>query len=236
MLCIGSKFSFVQFLFPFTREWWGLWKWVLPKEKYTASLYSNIGRIPSSCGGQLWENSLLKLLYYGRLVCWLPAAQELFIRADHTLTGLRCGEKNGVEGHKKITWILFPSPARLPLNSPIFSLLSFSPNCGARSQAKLIAVQDFVFSKWFCTDIIVCTSKLLSPFPSLPWLITFLLLIKINRGHVRHVRSVKFLHVLFSYTRIYITFNSTSPASYFSFTVSLFVCVPSSETVKGKYI
>ena len=29
------------------------------------------------------------------------------------------------------------------------------------------------------------------------------------------------LHVLFSYTRIYI--NSTSPASYFSFTVSLFV-------------
>ena len=62
----------------------------------------------------------------------------------------------------------------------------------------------------------------------------FPLLIKINRGHIRHVRSVKFLHVLFSYTRIYITFNSTSPASYFSFTVSLFVCVPSSETAKGK--
>ena len=30
------------------------------------------------------------------------------------------------------------------------------------------------------------------------------------------------------------TFNSTSPAFYFSFTVSLFVCVPSSETAKGK--
>ena len=28
--------------------------------------------------------------------------------------------------------------------------------------------------------------------------------------------------------------GSTSPASYFSFTVSLFVCVPSSETAKGK--
>ena len=76
------------------------------------------------------EWTLLKPLYYGRLVCWVPAAQELFIRADRTLTRLRCGEKmgkNGVEGHKKITWTLFPSPARLPLNSPIFSLLSFSP-------------------------------------------------------------------------------------------------------------
>ena len=87
-----------------------------------------------------WSNSLVlwrmagssewTLLYYGRLVCWLPAAQELFIRADRTLTRLRCGEKMGkygVEGHKKITWTLFLSPARLPLNSPIFSLLSFSP-------------------------------------------------------------------------------------------------------------
>ena len=76
------------------------------------------------------EWTLLKPLYYGRLVCWVPAAQELFIRADRTLTRLRCGEKMGkygVEGHKKITWNLFPSPARLPLNSPIFSLLSFSP-------------------------------------------------------------------------------------------------------------
>ena len=76
-----------------------------------------------------------------------------------------------------------------------------------------------------------CTSKTLSPFPSPPWLITFLFPIKINRGHVRHVRSVKFLHVLFSYTRIYITFNSTSPAFYFSFTVSLFVC----DHFKGPY-
>ena len=59
----------------------------------------------------------------------------------------------------------------------------------------------------------------------------FPLLIKINRGHVRHVMSVKFLHVLFSYTRIYITFNSTSPAFYFSFTVSLFVC----DHFKGPY-
>ena len=130
MLCIGSKFYFVQvYYFPFTREWWGLWKWVLPKEKYTASFYSNIGRIPSSCGA--WRAALSELSeYYGRLVCWLPAAQELFIRADRTLTRLRCGEKMGkygVEGHKKITWTLFPSPARLPLNSPIFSLLSFSP-------------------------------------------------------------------------------------------------------------
>ena len=96
-----SKFYFVQVYFPFNREWWGLWKWVLPKEKYTASLYSNIGRIPSSCGGQLWVNSLLKPLYYGSLVCWLPAAQELFIRADRTLTGLRCGEKMVWKGIKR---------------------------------------------------------------------------------------------------------------------------------------
>ena len=127
MLCIGSKCYFVQVYFPFTREWWGLWKWVLPKEKYTASLYSNIGRIPSSCGGQLWVNSLLKPLYYGSLVCWLPAAQELFIRADRTLTGLRCGEKMVWKGIKRSRGPFFPSPARLSLNSPIFSLLSFSP-------------------------------------------------------------------------------------------------------------
>ena len=55
----------------------------------------------------------------------------------------------------------------------------------------------FLFSKWFCTDIILYL-KTLSTFLSPPWLITFLLLlIKINRGHVRHVRCVKFLHVLF---------------------------------------
>ena len=47
LLCIGSKFSFVQVYFPFTREFF------LPKEKYTESSYSNIGRILSSYGGQL---------------------------------------------------------------------------------------------------------------------------------------------------------------------------------------
>ena len=63
--------------------------------------------------------------------------------------------KNGVERHKKITWTLFPSPlTRLPRRCFFFSF-EFSPNCGARSQARLIAVQDFVFSKWFCTDIIL---------------------------------------------------------------------------------
>ena len=50
---------------------------------------------------------------------------------------------------------------RLPLNllgSPILIFsFEFFPDYGARSQAKLIAVQDFVFSRFFCTDIIVCT-------------------------------------------------------------------------------
>ena len=98
----GQNFTLFKFIFLFSREWWGLWKWVLPKEKYTASFYSNIGRIPSSCGGQLWVNSLLKPLNCGSLVCWLPAAQELFIRADRTLTRLRCGEKmvwKGIKDH-----------------------------------------------------------------------------------------------------------------------------------------
>ena len=57
---------------------------------------------------------------------------------------------------------------RLPLNSlgsPMFFFFSFefSPNCGARSHAKLIAVQDFVFSKWFCTDIILYFKNPLPP-------------------------------------------------------------------------
>ena len=112
---------------------------------------------------------------------------------------------------------------RLPLNSLGSPMFFFSPlNFPLTAELNGFAPISF------------CTSKTLFPFPSPPWLITFLLPIKINRGHVRHVGSVKFLHVLFSYTRIYITFNSTSPASYFSFTVSLFVCVPSSETAKGK--
>ena len=35
MLCIGSKFTLmVQVYFHFTRECWGLWKWVFTKEKY----------------------------------------------------------------------------------------------------------------------------------------------------------------------------------------------------------
>ena len=143
--------------------------------------------------------------------------------------------KNGVERHKKITWTLFPSPlTRLPRRCFFFSF-EFSPNCGARSQARLIAVQDFVFSKWFCTDIILYFKNPLPlPLPTLTHNVS--IINENNRGQVRYVRSVKFLHVLFSNTRIYITFNSTSPTSYFSFTVSLFVCVPSNETAKSKYI
>ena len=63
--------------------------------------------------------------------------------------------KNGVEWHKKITWTLFPSPLTRLARRCFFFSFEFSPNCGARSQARLIAVQDFVFSKWFCTDIIL---------------------------------------------------------------------------------
>ena len=33
LLCIGSKFSLVQVYFPFTREWYGLWKWVFFERK-----------------------------------------------------------------------------------------------------------------------------------------------------------------------------------------------------------
>ena len=127
---------------------------------------------------------------------------------------------------------------RLPLNSlgsPMFffSPLNFPPTAEPGPMLNWLLCKILFFLNGFA-PISFCTSKTLFPFPSPPWLITFLLPIKINRGHVRHVGSVKFLHVLFSYTRIYITFNSTSPASYFSFTVSLFVCVPSSETAKGK--
>ena len=43
----------------------------------------------------------------------------------------------------------------------------------------------FFFLNGFA-PISFCTSKTLCPFPSPPWLITFLLLIKINRGRVRH--------------------------------------------------
>ena len=91
------------------------------------------------------EWTLLKPLYYGRLVCWLPAAQELFIRADRTLTRFCCGEKLVWKGIKRSRGPFSLVP-RLPLNSPIFCLFEFFSNCGARSQAKLIAVQDFVFS------------------------------------------------------------------------------------------
>ena len=185
------------------------------------------------------EWTLLKPLYYGRLVCWLPAAQELFIRADRTLTRLRCGEKLVWKGIKRSRGPFSLVP-RLPLNSlgsPMFffSPLNFPPTAEPGPMLNWLLCKILFFLNGFA-PISFCTSKTLSTFPSPPWLITFLLLIKINRGHVRHVRSVKFLHVLFSYTRIYITFNSTSPASYFSFTVSLFVCVPWSETAKCKYI
>ena len=86
----------------------------------------------------------------------------VYIKADRTLTRFRCGKKwenmewNGIK-RSRGPFSLVP---RLPLNSlgsPMFFFFSFefSPNCGARSHAKLIAVQDFVFSKWFCTDIIL---------------------------------------------------------------------------------
>ena len=91
------------------------------------------------------EWTLLKPLYYGRLVCWLPAAQELFIRADRTLTRLRCGEKLVWKGIKRSRGPFSLVP-RLPLNSPIFCLLSFSPTAEPGPSLKLIAVQDFVFS------------------------------------------------------------------------------------------
>ena len=61
---------------------------------------------------------------------------------------------------------------RLPLNSlgspTFFSSFEFSPNCRARSQAKLITVQDFVFSKWFCTDIILYFKNRSPPSPPHP--------------------------------------------------------------------
>ena len=78
---------------------------------------------------------------------------KLIVPWPGSAVGKKMG-KNGVERHKKITWTLFPSPLTR-LARRCFFFLWISPNCGARSQAKLIAVQDFVFSKWFCTDIIL---------------------------------------------------------------------------------
>ena len=146
-----------------------------------------------------------------------------------------------MEQHKKITWTLFPRPQSIDtaelawLADFFFSLLSFPPTAEPDPGLNWSLCRILFFLHGFA-PMSFCTSKTLSTFPSPAWLMTFLLLIEINRRHARHVRSVKFLHVLFSYTRIYITFNSTSPASYFSFTISLCVCVHSSETAKGKYI
>ena len=65
---------------------------------------------------------------------------------------------------------LFP-PQTIPLGLArfVFFFLSFecSSNYGARSQAKLIAVQDFVFLNSL-TWVSFCTSKTLFPFPSPP--------------------------------------------------------------------
>ena len=116
-----------------------------------------------------------------------------------------------------------------------FFSFEFSPNCGARSHAKLIAVQDFVFSKWFCTDIILYFKNPLPlPLPTLTHNVSIT-----NKNKQRSCTSCRVCKIPARIIQLYkdilyITFNSTSPTSYFSFTVSLFVCVPSSETAKGK--
>ena len=38
LLCIGSKFTLLQFYFSFSRELWGLWKWVFTNGKYNLRL------------------------------------------------------------------------------------------------------------------------------------------------------------------------------------------------------
>ena len=171
LLCIGSKFDFVQvYYFPFTREWWGLWKWVLPKKKtYRVVIL------------KYWSNSL---------VLWRAALSEpLLVRGSSLLTsgfprivyklivpwpGSALGKKwdkmewNGTK-RSRGPFSLVP---RLPLNSlcsPLFFFsFEFSPNYGALSQAKVIAVQDFLFSKWFCTDIILYFKNRSPPSPPHP--------------------------------------------------------------------
>ena len=108
------------------------------------------------------------------------AAEELFPSGSYPKTRLHWGgggggemAKNGLKRHKNRVECL-DQPFSLPrlyllVWLALFFFLSFecSPNCGARSQTKLIAMQDFVFLNSL-TWISFCTSKTLFPFPSHP--------------------------------------------------------------------
>ena len=54
LLCIGSKFTLVQFYFSFTRELWGLWKWVFTNGKYNLSLLTQTSIFSASL--RMWLN------------------------------------------------------------------------------------------------------------------------------------------------------------------------------------
>ena len=77
-------------------------------------------------------------------------------------------EWNGIK-RSRGPFSLVPRLPLYSLGSPMFFFsFEFSPNCGTRSHAKLIVVQDFVFFKRFCTDIILYFKNPLHlPLPSL---------------------------------------------------------------------
>ena len=108
-------------------------------------------------------------------IFWL---QKNCFQADRTLKpGSAAGKKwhktdwNGIKNRLECLDRPFSLPRlyRLAWLALFFFFLSFecSSNYGARSQAKLIAVQDFVFLNSL-TWISFCTSKTLFPFPSPP--------------------------------------------------------------------
>ena len=144
--------------------------------------YPPPGSIGRSYGGQPWYEwtglkglkLLIALALTFQRIFWL---QKNCFQADRTLKpGSAAGKKwqktdwNGIKNRVKCLYRPFSLPRLYRLAwLALFFFLSFecSSNYGAHSQAKLIAVQDFVFLNSL-TWISFCTSKTLFPFPSPP--------------------------------------------------------------------
>ena len=109
---------------------------------------------------------------------------KLIVPWPGSAVGKKMG-KNGVERHKKITWALFPSPLTR-LARRCFFFFEFPPTAEPGPRLNWSLCKILFFLNGFA-PISSCTSKPLSPFPSPPWLITFLLLMKINRGMTRFI-------------------------------------------------